>query len=116
MSDETGKQSFWSTIPGILTAISGVLGAVAALIVALVSVGVIGPQDKQTPPSSTISPGPPNGGIVTSAPKPRPEEFRVVEAILRADPFNYSGPCPVTIKFTGRISTAGGSGVVSYKF
>ncbi len=42
--------------------------------------------------------------------------FRVVEAFLRADPFDYSGPCPATITFSGRISTIGGSGRVSYKF
>jgi len=36
--------------------------------------------------------------------------------MLRADPFDYTGPCPQEIVFSGRISVAGGSGVVSYKF
>lgn len=42
--------------------------------------------------------------------------FRVVEILLRADPFDYDGPCPVKISFSGRISVAGGSGTVAYKF
>jgi hypothetical protein len=42
--------------------------------------------------------------------------FRVVEAILRADPFDYTGPCPAKITFSGRISVVGGTGTVSYKF
>ncbi len=45
-----------------------------------------------------------------------PAGFRIVEVMLRADPFNYTGPCPVTIEFSGRISVAGGAGTVSYKF
>src|SRR5262245_60160477 len=48
--------------------------------------------------------------------KPSPSGFRVVEAILRADPFEHNGPCPVTITFSGRISVVGGIGTVSYKF
>ncbi len=39
-----------------------------------------------------------------------------MEVLLRADPFDYSGPCPVKITFSGRISVAGGGGTVSYKF
>jgi hypothetical protein len=40
----------------------------------------------------------------------------IVETNLRADPSNYMGSCPTTITFSGRISVAGGSGTVSYKF
>ena len=40
----------------------------------------------------------------------------MVEVILRADPFDYAGKCPVKVTFSGRISVAGGSGQVSYKF
>jgi hypothetical protein len=46
----------------------------------------------------------------------RSEGFRVIEVLLRADPFDYTGACPVTIKFSGRISVAGGGGTVSFKF
>jgi hypothetical protein len=49
-------------------------------------------------------------------PDPASASFRVVEAMLRADPFEYHGSCPVTITFSGRISVAGGRGTVSYKF
>ncbi len=36
------EKSFWTTIPGILTAIGGIIGAVAALVTALYSAGIIG--------------------------------------------------------------------------
>jgi hypothetical protein len=55
----------------------------------------------------------------TSEPRiatPAPSGFRLVEAMLRADPFDYTGPCPATITFSGRISAVGGSAQVSYKF
>lgn len=68
----------------------------------------------------TVSASPP-ATQQTSAPAPAetssaPPAFRVVEVILRADPGEYVGPCPVTITFSGRISVAGGGGTVSYKF
>jgi hypothetical protein len=44
-----------------------------------------------------------------------PPGLQVVEAILRADPFDYVGPCPVRITFSGRISVIG-SGTVAYRF
>ena len=43
---DTGKdngKSFWQTLPGIITAITGLVGAVTTLIVALSSAGIIGP-------------------------------------------------------------------------
>ncbi len=46
---------------------------------------------------------------------PPSPNFKVVEVILSADPFNYEGPCPVTIRFSGRISVVG-NGTVAYKF
>lgn len=45
-----------------------------------------------------------------------PALFRIVEMPVRADPFDYSGICPVTITFSGRISAAGPGGTVSYKW
>lgn len=36
--------------------------------------------------------------------------------MLRADPSDYEGPCPVEIAFSGRVSVVGGGGTVSYKF
>jgi len=52
----------------------------------------------------------------TQIPTLVPAGFRVIETFLRADPFNYSGVCPVMITFSGRISVAGGGGTVSYKW
>lgn len=71
-------------------------------------------------PEPTVSASPP-ATSQTSPPAPAqsstgPTDFRVVEVILRADPAEYVGPCPVTITFSGRISVAGGGGTVSYKF
>jgi hypothetical protein len=40
------KPSFWSTLPGILTAVGGIIAAFAALITALYSAGVISTKDK----------------------------------------------------------------------
>ena len=43
------NKSFWATLPGILTAIGGTIGATAALITALYTVGVIGSKTTTTP-------------------------------------------------------------------
>ena len=48
-------------------------------------------------------------------PAPRPA-FRVVEATLNAAPVTHTGPCPATIRFSGRISAIGGAGTVTYRF
>jgi hypothetical protein len=58
-----------------------------------------------------VQPPQDNGEGTPSVPGPR-----VVEAMLRADPFNYEGTCPVEIRFSGRISVAGGPGSVTYRF
>ncbi|HBP89131.1 MAG TPA: hypothetical protein DD706_15700 [Nitrospiraceae bacterium] len=110
MSEEqkSKKQSWWQTLPGVLTAVATVITAMTGLIVGLQQAGYF---------SNTVDPDPPpiedsdsrNGGPVAQG-------FRVVESNLRADPFDYRGPCPVLITFTGRVSVAGGGGVVSYKF
>jgi hypothetical protein len=84
-----------SSLPGQQTG-SGSIGAVQGTSIPSGSMPSTG---NGTQPSSPASPG-----------------FRVVEAILRADPGSYTGACPTTIKFTGRISVAGGSGDVSYRF
>jgi len=65
-------------------------------------------------PNGPITPNEQLSPIGTITPNEQPD-FRVVEVFLRADPFDYSGPCPVTITFSGRISVVG-SGTVSYRF
>jgi hypothetical protein len=47
-SNPSSAKSFWSTLPGVLTAVGGIIAGTAALLTALVSAGVIG--DKPTPP------------------------------------------------------------------
>jgi hypothetical protein len=63
-------------------------------------------------PITTATPVPAS----TPSSSPTPAGFRVVDVLLRADPFDYNGDCPTTITFSGRISVAGGSGTVSYRF
>jgi hypothetical protein len=43
------------------------------------------------------------------------QDFRVTEVVLKADRFDNSGACPVTVNFTGYIST-NGPGKVKYIF
>jgi hypothetical protein len=40
-----GKQSFWSTAPGVVTAIAGLVSAIGVLIGSLAAAGVIGGGD-----------------------------------------------------------------------
>jgi hypothetical protein len=40
-SETKGSKSFWTTLPGILTAVAGVIGAITALIVALANTGLM---------------------------------------------------------------------------
>ena len=79
------------------------------------------PYNKVWPVPSIVSPEIP---AKTPAPSktasarldPEPTVFRVADVSLKADPSNYAGPCPVTIRFSGGISVASGSCNVSYKF
>ncbi len=67
--------------------------------------------------AALISSGALSGSVASSASAPdTPKGFRIAEVFLRADPFDYVGPCPVTITFSGRISAAGGAGTVTYKW
>lgn len=66
-----------------------------------------------TPPPKTPTATPqPDTPTATS----QPEEFRVIEVFVRADPFDYTGDCPVKIRFSARISVLGGSGKVTYRW
>lgn len=46
MNAEEKKPSFWETLPGIITAVGTLLGACAALIIALYTAGIIGSGEK----------------------------------------------------------------------
>lgn len=72
--DQKGFWAFWTTTPGVITAIAGVITAIAGLITALATAGLISrPELHETPsspPASTALPGvtapsPPSG---TSSP------------------------------------------------
>ncbi|MEM6837101.1 MAG: hypothetical protein AAF609_09610 [Cyanobacteria bacterium P01_C01_bin.120] len=54
-STNTGGSSFWSTLPGILTGLAGVIGAITALIVGLKEANLIG----QTPAPPEPAPSQP---------------------------------------------------------
>jgi hypothetical protein len=45
----SGVKSFWSTLPGVLTAVGGIIAGTAALLTALVSAGVLGGRPTATP-------------------------------------------------------------------
>lgn len=75
------------------------------------------PSVRPEPTRPPIGPNPRPPSSPRSAPPVTGQSgFRVVEVFLRADPFDYSGPCPVKITFSGRISVVGGAGRVSYRF
>jgi hypothetical protein len=48
--------------------------------------------------------------------KPLAGKLTITEAFLVAEPNQYQGDCPITVRFSGRISAAGGAGTVSYRF
>lgn len=67
MSTSTPRKSFWSTLPGIATAVGGFLTAVAALVAALTGAGFLGPHDqggRGTTPSAVATAAP----VTTIAP------------------------------------------------
>jgi hypothetical protein len=53
--DEKAKGSWWQTVPGTLTALSGVFTAVAGLLLALNQIGLINLKEKASPPSRAAS-------------------------------------------------------------
>jgi hypothetical protein len=65
-------------------------------------------------PVLSSSPLPPSPAATTRTAPQGP--LRVVEVTLRAEPSDYSGPCPGRITFRGTIRTTGGSGRLSYRF
>ena len=75
------------------------------------------PSPLPGPPASTgpSTAAPSSTTLAPSPPAPAPPGFRVVEAFLRADPFEHQGACPAAIRFSGRISVAGGGGTVTYR-
>jgi hypothetical protein len=89
-------KSFWSTFPGLLTAIGGIIAATAALLTALVSAGVIG-NEKPTPaPPPVTAPAtatlPPTVTAAPSAPtataSPQASATPTPDGVLLEDDFS----------------------------
>lgn len=54
-SNPSGAKSFWSTLPGVLTAVGGIIAGTAALLTALVSAGVVGSKPTPPPPPAATA-------------------------------------------------------------
>jgi len=81
MENKDSKVSFWSTIPGMMTALGAIIGASAGLITALYSAGIIGTKDK--PPANVAANVPTiHGASPESKPtdSPKPEQTTLTEA------------------------------------
>jgi hypothetical protein len=63
---DNSKQSFWSTAPGIVTAVAGLVSAIGVLIGSLAAAGVIGGDDGSAPPSQAS--GTTGAGIGATSP------------------------------------------------
>ncbi len=109
MEQNSGGGSFWSSLPGCLTGIAAVITAVGGVIVILDQME----GRNETPAPHREEPAPSDQDSVTP---PEPAGFRIIELGARASERTYRGPCPVTLRFRGRISVAGGAGTVSYKW
>jgi GUN4-like len=57
-SDSQRSGGFWTTLPGILTGIAGVIGAITALVLGLKEAGVIGLKNPIPSPTTSIFPTP----------------------------------------------------------
>jgi hypothetical protein len=74
------------------------------------------PSDAPPPPAAVVATPASPSREPAAVESPAAGPLRVVEVTLRAEPADYSGPCPGRITFRGAIRTAGGGGRVSYRF
>lgn len=72
------KQSWWQTLPGILTATATLLTAIGGLLALLAQLGIIGGSDSREP---QVSPGP-----VAPAPQTDPDGPDTIEKRFPGDP------------------------------
>lgn len=63
---EKEKESFWTSLPGILTAVGGIIVAIAALVTAMGGAGLFGGQSA-SPPLSIITTSPAVPGTIVTA-------------------------------------------------
>lgn len=64
----SGKKSFWSTLPGLLTAIAAIVTATATLLTALVAANVIGPHKATPTPVVAAAFSTPTSGVLFEEP------------------------------------------------
>lgn len=70
MSENKQKQSFWSTIPGLVTGLAGLLTGIVGLVTVLMQLDVLGGNGDNTPGAAvttTVVPGGATGGTTGGA-------------------------------------------------
>ena len=93
MADNHKPQSWWQTLPGILTGAAAAITAVTGLLAILVQQGVIGGKDKSASPSRVEAPSPSgtqrSSNVPASDPtthlKDSPKAWAETEAIITAN-------------------------------
>lgn len=93
MGEGEKPTSWWQTLPGVLTAIAAVIGAVSGLIIALKQAGVFDAKEEPAPPKAAIVPQIPAPPPAQPQPQPRPQPpaAPVPAPVTRAEP----APAPV---------------------
>ena len=67
-SNPPSAKSFWSTLPGVLTAMGGLIAGIAALLTALVSAGVLDGRPTPIPVSIVVATAPPTAAAFVPEP------------------------------------------------
>jgi len=84
-SNPSGAKSFWTTLPGVLTAVGGIIAGTAALLTALVSAGMLGNKPPPSPlPVATATASP------VTAVEVAPEPAATMAAVLTEVPSTSS--------------------------
>jgi hypothetical protein len=74
MAEGEGSNSFWKTVPGILTALAAVITAVGGMVAVLFQVGIIGHSPARPPVAAQtqVAPSAPTSVATTGAPTGKP--------------------------------------------
>ena len=67
-SNPPSSRSFWTTLPGVLTAVGGLIAGIAALLTALVSAGALGGRPTPIPAPIAVATAPPTAGAFVPEP------------------------------------------------
>lgn len=93
MAGDEKPGSWWQTVPGVLTAIAGIIGAVSGLVVALHQAGLFGGKEdkpaREPAPSAASQKAAPAAAPQAQAPRARAEPPKAAERELSVSP-----PCP----------------------